>query len=120
VKLLIDMNLSPEFVAVFVREGWQAVHWASVGSPAASDREVMEWASGHGHVVVSHDLDFGALLASTGGRSPSVVQVRTQNVAPDSLGPLLVSTIRAHASALDAGAIVVVHEKLGRVRLLPL
>ncbi len=35
-KLLVDMNLSPQWVEVFERHGWQAVHWSTVGDPQAS------------------------------------------------------------------------------------
>ena len=33
-KILIDMNLSPEWVAVFENHGWSAVHWSTVGDLA--------------------------------------------------------------------------------------
>jgi len=42
-KLLIDMNLSPDWVAVFEKQGWQALHWSAVGDPRATDRVIMEW-----------------------------------------------------------------------------
>jgi hypothetical protein len=31
VKLVIDMNMSPEWVAELGRHGWSAVHWSTVG-----------------------------------------------------------------------------------------
>lgn len=43
-KLLLDMNLSPEWARFLEQEGFEAVHWASVGSPTASDADIMEWA----------------------------------------------------------------------------
>ena len=33
VKLLIDMNLSVEWIAEFARHGWSVLHWSSVGDP---------------------------------------------------------------------------------------
>ena len=30
-KVLIDMNLSPEWVGFLEREGHQAIHWSEVG-----------------------------------------------------------------------------------------
>jgi len=36
----------------------------------------MAWALANGHVVFSHDLDFGAMLELTHANGPSVVQVR--------------------------------------------
>ncbi len=64
-KVLVDMNLSPQWVPVLERHGWQAVHWSSVGDPRASDSAILGWAKANGYVVFTHDLDFGAILAST-------------------------------------------------------
>jgi predicted nuclease of predicted toxin-antitoxin system len=44
VKILIDMNLSPDWVELFVREGWEATHWSNAGDPRAQDGVIMEWA----------------------------------------------------------------------------
>ena len=44
VRLVIDMNLSPEWVAELASHGWHAVHWSTVGDPAAEDAIVMAWA----------------------------------------------------------------------------
>ena len=43
-RLLVDMNLSPEWVAVLNRAGWEAIHWSTVGNPRAEDEEIMAWA----------------------------------------------------------------------------
>lgn len=80
----------------------------------------MRWARENAHVLVTHDLDFGALLATSGAGGPSVVQVRAQDVTPDVLEPTLVAVLRAHAEALEAGALVTADESSARVRVLPL
>lgn len=119
-KLLIDMNLSPDWCAVFRQEGWEAVHWSEVGDPRAKDETIMAWARDHGYLLFTHDLDFGALLAATRALGPSVIQVRTQDVLPSRLGELVVKVLEDQRQALAAGAIVTVEEARGRVRLLPL
>ena len=119
-KLVIDMNLSPEWAAVLERHGWEAVHWSSVGNPRATDPEIMAWARVDHHVVFTHDLGFGTLLALTAAEGPSVIPVRTQDVTPQHLETTLVAALRAHASALDEGALVTVDETRSRVRILPI
>jgi predicted nuclease of predicted toxin-antitoxin system len=57
-KLLVDMNLSPEWVPILITAGWESVHWSTVGDPCASDTEIMAWALSHHHAVLTHDLDF--------------------------------------------------------------
>lgn len=120
VKFVVDMNLSPEWVAELTEHGWPAVHWSTVGDPRAEDSAIMAWAIEAGHVVFTHDLDFGTALALTHAAGPSVLQVRTQNVLPEHMGPLVISAIRQHEDALARGALVVVEEKKSRVRVLPL
>ena len=43
-KLLVDMNLSPDWVAVLKQSDWEAVHWSTIGNLRAADSEIMAWA----------------------------------------------------------------------------
>jgi predicted nuclease of predicted toxin-antitoxin system len=72
-KILIDMNLPPRWIQVFAAAGSEAVHWSQVGSPTASDRDIMAWARKDGYVVFTHDLDFSALLAATQEEGSSLI-----------------------------------------------
>jgi predicted nuclease of predicted toxin-antitoxin system len=119
-SILIDMNLSPDWVAFLGKHGWSAVHWSKVGDPRASDREIMDWALANGCLVFTHDLDFGMILALTRMAGPSVLQVRSQDVLPDRIGNLVVAALRQHEAALKTGALVVVDAKRSRARSLPL
>lgn len=76
-RFLIDMNLSPEWVDFFRKENLEAVHWSQIGDPRASDTEIFNYAKANDFVVFTHDLDFGAILASTNANAPSVIQART-------------------------------------------
>lgn len=119
-KLLLDMNLSPRWVGFFEENGFEAIHWSTIGEPNAPDSVIMAWARDRGFVVITHDLDFSALLAVTEAVGPSVVQVRTQDVLPDAIGPDVVRVLREHGTALDEGAIVSVDQLASRVRVLPI
>ena len=119
-KLLVDMNLSPDWVAVLAQAGWEAVHWSSIGNPRAVDSEIMAWAKTHGRVVFTHDLDFGTVLALTQAEGPSVMQVRTQDVTPSAIGKLVVNALRQFQAQLEKGALIVLDEAQVRARILPL
>jgi predicted nuclease of predicted toxin-antitoxin system len=71
-KLLVDMNLSPRWIEVLTDAGVQAVHWSTLGAKNATDFEIMVYAGANDYVVITHDLDFGAILAATHGKKPSV------------------------------------------------
>ena len=118
-KLLLDMNLSPRWIQTLEDQGWEVVHWTSVGDPQASDRVIMQWAHDHDHVVVTHDLDFGALLAATSAEKPSVIQVRTRDVMPEVFAPILFDALDRFKNELEEGAFVVVEPAQARVRILP-
>jgi predicted nuclease of predicted toxin-antitoxin system len=119
-RFLIDMNLSPKWVQVFERNGYAAVHWQTLGAHDAPDIVLMSWARDNNHVVFTHDLDFGMALALTQASGPSVIQVRTQNVFPSHLEPMLMPVVREHATALSRGALLIIDEQKARVRILPL
>lgn len=119
-KFVIDMNLPPIWVDAFQENGWEAVHWSSVGAANAPDEEIMAWAKENGCVVFTHDLDFGAILAATKAKAPSVIQVRTQDVTPQKLKALLFAAIRQYQPVLEAGALIVLDERKSRARVLPL
>ena len=119
-KLIIDMNLSPQWVSVLKSGGHEPIHWSQVGVSNAPDREIMEWARTNNHVVFTHDLDFGAILAATDANSPSVFQIRTQDISPKTLSGIVLSSLKQFEERLSEGALVSVNEKQARARLLPL
>jgi predicted nuclease of predicted toxin-antitoxin system len=119
-RLLVDMNLSPDWCDVFEANNIEAVHWSSVGKENAPDAEIMSYARTNGFVVFTHDLDFGIALALTKDGLPSVVQVRTKNPVPEVLQKLVIATLRQFESLLEQGALVTIDESRSRVRILPL
>ncbi len=120
IQILVDMNLSPDWIDWFKSQQWHAAHWSEVGDPKATDQIIMAWARAHQYVVFTHDLDFGTLLALTNADGPSVIQVRTQNVFPEHLGQFLLSALKQHEELLEKGALIVVDESEARARVLPL
>ena len=119
-KLLIDMNLSPRWVSFLARSQVESSHWSSVGAATATDSEIMEYAREYGYTVLTHDLDFSAILAATHGTKPSVVQIRSENLNPDAIGAQVVSAVRQLGEQLQSGALVSVEPHRTKVRLLPL
>jgi predicted nuclease of predicted toxin-antitoxin system len=85
-KILVDMNLSPEWARFLAQAGFEAVHWSNVGSKSATDSELMQSAAENDHVVLTADLDFGSIPAATHGIKPSVVQLRSDLRSPRAVG----------------------------------
>jgi len=119
-KLLIDMNLSPRWVKFFSDFDIQAEHWSNFGSFNAPDSEIMAFARSNSYVVVTNDLDFSAILAATNGEKPSVVQIRSEDLSPESIGSSVVEALNQMSVELEDGALLTVDLSRVRLRLLPL
>jgi len=71
-KFLIDMNLSPLWVAFLADRGFEAIRWSTVGQPGAADSEIFDLAAVcgqwldrfHARPGFRHDLDFGTTWIS--------------------------------------------------------
>ena len=120
IALVVDMNLSPDWVERLSVAGYDTVHWSAVGDPRAPDREIMRRAAENRRVVLTHDLDFGAVLAATQASAPSVIRLRTSDVLPVAIADRVVRALADLGRELEAGAIVSLDLDRARVRILPL
>jgi predicted nuclease of predicted toxin-antitoxin system len=80
----------------------------------------MQWAARHHHVVLTSDLDFGAILAATRDRRPSVLQLRSDVLTPQAIGPAVLAAIGQLHRELSEGAIVSIDAARARLRVLPM
>lgn len=99
-KFLIDLALSPKTVKVL-------------------DKEIVPYAQKNGLVVLTADLDFGDILASTRTNKHSVIIFRLKTPSPEHVNSLLLETLPRIQESLDTGAIVVIEDSRIRIRVLP-
>jgi predicted nuclease of predicted toxin-antitoxin system len=76
----------------------------------------MAYALANDFVVLTHDLDFGTILAATQGNKPSVVQIRADNVSPDVIGLQVLIALRQMESELAKGALLTIDPNRTRLR----
>jgi predicted nuclease of predicted toxin-antitoxin system len=119
-KLLVDMNLSPDWIPYLADRGFESVHWSNVGAPDAFDATIFEYARAAGAIVFTHDLDFTTMLALSRFHGPSLVQARVQDISPELLGPSVVAALRQFSVELERGAIVTILPERSKVRVLPI
>jgi predicted nuclease of predicted toxin-antitoxin system len=118
VKIIIDMNLSPDWVAVLRNAGHEAVHWSEIGPQNADDEEIVVRAERDGAMIMTRDLDFGAYLVLAGRTRPSVIQVRAKRTSADRYADLVLKALHQTRFELEQGALVTVDFERVRVRLL--
>ncbi len=118
-KLLIDMNLSPRWKLLLDSAGIWAVHWSDIAAHNAPDATIMDYAIANGYAVLTHDLDFSAILAATNTQKPSVIQIRARDVSPNHIGKQVIAAMQQMNAELEAGALVTIEPKRTRLRVLP-
>jgi len=99
--------------------GHEAVHWSTVGKADATDSEIMVFAAANDYIVLTNDLDFAAVLASTHQKKPSVVQIRAEDLDPNIIGTHIVAALQRAQKELEAGALITIEADRTRLRVLP-
>ncbi len=120
-RLLIDMNLTPRWVAFLISGGHECAHWSDLGPGDTPDDEICEFARARRFVLITNDLDFPQLLAHTRQAKPSVILLRGEPLTPELRGSTLLNAITESEDELEAGAVLTVDwSDRVRARLLPL
>ena len=118
-RFLADMGESMTTVSALREAGEEVVHLREEGLIKLPDDRIAK-AKQEQRVVLTFDLDFGELLAATGGATPSVVLFRMRNQIPAAVTPRLFRVLKACRTALEAGAIIIVEDEGYRLRYLPI
>jgi predicted nuclease of predicted toxin-antitoxin system len=119
-KFLADMGLARSTVAFLRAQGHDAVHLRDQGLQRLEDEEIIEKARAEGRVILTHDLDFGRIIAVSRASVPSVVTFRLNDMRPAQVNRYLAEVLAHFAEQLKAGALVSVNERGIRVRSLPI
>jgi predicted nuclease of predicted toxin-antitoxin system len=121
VRFLVDANMSPRVAELLRSKGYDAVAVREIGLVDAADDEILDRAATDARIVVSHDTDFGTLLAFQRRSKPSFILIRSSDpMTPDDHAALIVANFDAISADLEAGAIVVFARGHLRARRLPI
>ncbi len=71
-RFLLNMNIPPALGPVLTSEGHAWRHVKDLGMSRASDAAILAEAVSRAECVITHDLDYGQLLAFSGHSAPSV------------------------------------------------
>lgn len=119
-RFLADAGISPRTVQYLRDSGHDVVHVRDLAMQRASDRSIADRARLDGRIVLTFDLDFGAVLALGVVERPSVVIFRLSDERAEAVNRRLEAVLSAQQQALEAGALVLVEDARYRVRLLPI
>jgi predicted nuclease of predicted toxin-antitoxin system len=116
VRFLLNVNVPRDLGRRLGARGHECRHAADVGLARAPDSVIVDEARKAGETILTHDLDYGHLLAFSGRTSPSVIIVRTENTKPAYLEERFVSCWAGMERSLAEGAIVVIEDAALRIR----
>ncbi len=119
-KFLLDENMPPSLAILLKNEGYEARHVVEIGYTNTSDFKIIEFAAESGEVILTHDTDFGTILALSGANKPSVILFRLQATNNATYLFLLQKNINSFLENLILGALVVIDEDKIRIRNLPI
>lgn len=119
-KFLADMGISPRTVTFLNSLGHDAIHLREQGLERLSDPDILHKALEEGRILLTHDLDFGDLVAASGDCLPSMVIFRLRNMRPDHVHEVLLRILKRYSDELNQGVILSVAEGQVRLRFLPI
>jgi predicted nuclease of predicted toxin-antitoxin system len=118
-KILIDMNLAVRWADMLLYRGIEALHWINAGRANAPDTEIMAYARDNDYTILTRDMDFSAILASTYAEKPSVIQIRTADSRPEKILELVLQAVSQFATDIEKGVLVTIDTRKTRIHILP-
>lgn len=119
-KFLLNMNVDRDMAAKLKERGHICRHVGDLGLSRAKDSEIVTEAKRAAEVILTHDLDYGHLLAFSGESAPSVIILRLRDLRSENMASRIDSVWKEIESALQAGAIISLSDGNMRIRNLPI
>jgi len=115
-KFPADMGISNSTVKWPRSLGHDAVRLRDQSLEGSSDLDVIKKAQMENRIVITCDLDFGAIMAYTSDLSPGIIILRLKNETPDNVNKRLTQVFEQSSDCLDGGSIIIVEEAFHRIR----
>ena len=120
IRFLLDMGLA-QSTSEFLRSlGYDAIHLRDEGLQRLPDEQIVTKAQVEGRTIITHDLDFGRIVALSGDTVPSIVTFRLTDMTPTLVNEALKAVLDDAAQSLEGGALVTVTDAGIRIRALPM
>ncbi len=89
-------------------------------SPTATDQEILNLARQQEAALIRADLDFSALIATSGETGPSLISLRLAFPTPERVTEVLERVLPRIQADLERGGIASIDESSIRIRQLPI
>lgn len=119
-NFLLNMNVNRDMTAQLQKRGHVCRHIGDIGMSRATDVEIVAEAKRTKEIILTHDLDYGHLLAFSGEKAPSVIILRLRDLRTDEVIVRLDAVWKEIESPLMQGAIISLSDRSLRIRRLPI
>lgn len=119
-QFLADMGVSVRVTDWLRKQGHDVAHLRDRGLHRWPNGDIFQLALHEQRIILTFDLDFGEIVAPSGGNLVSVILFRLQNTRSDHVVQRLDKVLQQSSLELSQGAIVVVEESRHRIRKLPI
>jgi predicted nuclease of predicted toxin-antitoxin system len=119
-RFLVDMPVARRVAEWLRAQGHDATHTAERGLQRATDADLFRVAAAEQRIVLTLDLDFGAIAARSRGVAVSVLLLRLADLRGPAVIARRAEVLPVAAPELLRGAVVTVEESRVRVRRLPI
>lgn len=119
-KFLADMGVATRIVEWLRTKGHEVTHLREEGLHRLSDEEIFKKAVSEKRIILTFDLDFGEIIALSGGKLVSVIVFRLRNTHTPYVIKRLEYVLKESSDLLKEGSIVIVEDTRHRVRELPI
>ncbi|NET55295.1 MAG: hypothetical protein F6K47_03605 [Symploca sp. SIO2E6] len=120
IRLLADMNISPQTVTFLQQQGWEIIRVSEVLPATTPDSDILEFAHREEWIILTQDLDFSTLLALGGYNQPSLITLRLPASDPDTVNQKLMEVLPGIEDVLEEGCAVTIQDTAVRIRKLPI
>jgi predicted nuclease of predicted toxin-antitoxin system len=119
IRFLADMGISQSTISWLRSLEYDAIHLREQNLQRLADCKIIEKAKSERRVILTCDLDFGDLMASSKAKLPSIIIFRLKNQTPNNINKHLSTILNESTLHLLNGAILLVEENKHRIRILP-
>ena len=119
IRFLLDMGLAQSSSEFLMSLGFDAIHLRDEGLQRLPDERIVIKAQVEERTIITHDLDFGRIVALSGDTVPSIVTLRLTDMTPALVNEALRAVLDDAAQSLEGGALVTVTDGGIRIRTLP-
>ncbi|MCP4896359.1 MAG: hypothetical protein GY906_05235 [bacterium] len=120
IRLLLDMGIAQSTGHYLRTRGHDVVHLCEQNLERLPDYQIVTKAKKEDRTIVTHDLDFGRIVALSGRSIPSIITLRLSDMTPTRVNSVLGIAFVEATQPIERGALVTITDRGIRIRALPI